>query len=172
MKHILSLPIRILAATIILVTVNLSGYAQHHAQHEVKASHTFKDQKMADAYLYYTKVVTALAKDDFKESQKSVVDFRKAIQEVKGAEKVAELAAKLEASENLKAQRKAFAPFSEAFTKLIKENALSGGKLYLANCPMANGNKGASWLSNEKKIRNPYIGTKMLSCGTIKEEIN
>jgi Cu(I)/Ag(I) efflux system membrane fusion protein len=39
----------------------------------------------------------------------------------------------------------------------------------LAFCPMAFGNKGAYWLQTEKKIRNPYFGTKMLGCGEIKE---
>jgi len=42
--------------------------------------------------------------------------------------------------------------------------------IYLAYCPMANNNEGGYWLSDEKEIRNPYFGDKMLKCGSVKEE--
>lgn len=34
-------------------------------------------------------------------------------------------------------------------------------------CPMKN----ASWLSDSKEVCNPYYGDKMLTCGSVKEEI-
>lgn len=40
--------------------------------------------------------------------------------------------------------------------------------LYQDYCPMAK----ASWLSETKDIKNPYYGSKMLTCGTIKKQIN
>ncbi|MEJ7610497.1 MAG: DUF3347 domain-containing protein [Ferruginibacter sp.] len=43
--------------------------------------------------------------------------------------------------------------------------------LYMSYCPMFNNNKGASWLSETKEIQNPYYGKKMLTCGSVKEEI-
>ncbi len=43
--------------------------------------------------------------------------------------------------------------------------------LYQTHCPMYNDNKGASWLSETKEIKNPYYGKKMLKCGTVKEEL-
>jgi len=43
--------------------------------------------------------------------------------------------------------------------------------VYLQFCPMANGGKGASWLSKDEEIRNPYFGSRMLKCGRIKETI-
>jgi len=46
-----------------------------------------------------------------------------------------------------------------------------GQTLYVANCPMYNKNKGANWLTASKEIKNPYMGTAMLKCGTIKEEL-
>jgi hypothetical protein len=30
--------------------------------------------------------------------------------------------------------------------------------------------KGAVWISEYKEIKNPYLGTKMLTCGSIKKE--
>ncbi len=44
--------------------------------------------------------------------------------------------------------------------------------LYVIYCPMANSNKGADWLSEQKTILNPYMGNKMLRCGDLKETIN
>ena len=51
----------------------------------------------------------------------------------------------------------AFDPFSET--------------VYLQHCPMADDNNGASWLSKEKEIRNPYFGARMLKCGSVEEVI-
>ena len=43
-------------------------------------------------------------------------------------------------------------------------------KLYQDFCPMANDNKGAIWISETKEINNPYFGSQMLTCGSIKKE--
>lgn len=45
-------------------------------------------------------------------------------------------------------------------------------KLYEDFCPMANNNKGAIWISNKEAISNPYMGTKMPTCGNVKRVIN
>jgi hypothetical protein len=44
--------------------------------------------------------------------------------------------------------------------------------LYHDFCPMANNNKGAYWISEVKDIKNPYFGNKMMSCGSVKKQIN
>jgi len=36
---------------------------------------------------------------------------------------------------------------------------------------MAMNDKGASWLSASKQIKNPYFGEKMMTCGEVKETI-
>lgn len=45
-------------------------------------------------------------------------------------------------------------------------------KLYEDFCPMANNNKGAIWISNKEAISNPYMGTKMPTCGKVQNVIN
>ncbi len=45
-------------------------------------------------------------------------------------------------------------------------------KLYEDFCPMANDNKGAIWISNKEAISNPYMGTKMPTCGKVQNVIN
>lgn len=53
---------------------------------------------------------------------------------------------------------------------LIKAVKLFGvdQNVYEQFCPMADNNKGALWLSLDEKINNPYLGTKMPTCGSTK----
>lgn len=44
--------------------------------------------------------------------------------------------------------------------------------LYQDFCPMANGGKGAVWLSESEEIKNPFYGTKMIDCGKMQNKIN
>ena len=69
-------------------------------------------------------------------------------------------------------QRKHFITLSENITKLVKELKLNVAPAYLQFCPMANGGKGAYWLSKENKVLNPYYGKQMLTCGSVKEIYN
>ena len=68
-------------------------------------------------------------------------------------------------------QREHFASLSEDITDLIK---LFGTpqKLYQDQCPMFNDGKGAIWLSENKEIKNPYYGSKMIGCGKVQKIIN
>ena len=46
-----------------------------------------------------------------------------------------------------------------------------GQVVYNQYCPMADDNKGAYWLSNDKNVLNPYFGSAMLACGSVKQVI-
>jgi hypothetical protein len=43
-------------------------------------------------------------------------------------------------------------------------------KLYQDFCPMADEGKGAIWISEVKDIKNPYFGSEMLTCGSVRKE--
>lgn len=47
----------------------------------------------------------------------------------------------------------------------------AGLVLYRQFCPMYNDGKGAYWLNESKKIQNPYYGSEMPQCGSVKEII-
>ena len=79
---------------------------------------------------------------------------------------------KIAASKDLKVQRTAFIKLSDFIYDLAKSTDASEVTLYKQYCPMANGNKGASWLSTSEEIRNPYFGSMMMSCGSTKETLN
>ncbi|POY36475.1 hypothetical protein C3K47_11860 [Solitalea longa] len=71
---------------------------------------------------------------------------------------------------NLKHQREHFDMLSKDVYELVK--SFGGGQpLYKDYCPMYNDKKGAIWLSETKEIKNPYYGSQMLTCGSVKEEI-
>lgn len=67
-------------------------------------------------------------------------------------------------SKNLEQQRKKFAALSENMLVLAQKVKLSAEPVYQQYCPM----KKASWLSNDKAVKNPYYGSAMLTCGTVK----
>ncbi len=71
---------------------------------------------------------------------------------------------------NIKHQREHFDMLSKDVYDMVKTFG-AGQQLYKDFCPMYNNNKGAIWLSETKEIKNPYLGKKMPTCGSVKEEI-
>ncbi|WP_373515303.1 DUF3347 domain-containing protein [Persicitalea sp.] len=67
-------------------------------------------------------------------------------------------------------QREHFDALSTSMMSLIAVIG-SDRTLYHDYCPMYNDNKGANWLSSNEEIENPYYGSKMLTCGSMKKEI-
>ncbi|PWA10112.1 DUF3347 domain-containing protein [Flavobacterium laiguense] len=67
-------------------------------------------------------------------------------------------------------QREHFVSLSKDINDLIK---LFGTKqkLYQDFCPMADDGKGAIWISEIKDIKNPYYGSKMLTCGSMRKAL-
>ncbi len=67
-------------------------------------------------------------------------------------------------------QREHFDMLSDDVYDLVKTFG-AGQRLYKDFCPMYNNKKGAIWLSETKEIKNPYMGSKMPTCGEVKEEL-
>lgn len=67
-------------------------------------------------------------------------------------------------------QREHFDMLSQDMYDMVKTFG-AGQTLYTDFCPMYNDKKGAMWLSEAKEIKNPYLGKKMPTCGSVKEEI-
>jgi hypothetical protein len=71
---------------------------------------------------------------------------------------------------DIKQQRKHFDKLSKDIYELVKTSA-AGELIYVDYCPMYNDKKGAIWLSETMKIKNPYFGNEMLTCGNVTETI-
>lgn len=84
---------------------------------------------------------------------------------------ISEDAEHISATKDAGHQRDHFATLSKSMYTLIKVSKAST-TVYYQHCPMASGGKGANWLSKENTIKNPYYGSKMLTCGSTEETIN
>ena len=114
-----------------------------------------------DQLRYYVQAQEALARDNFDEAGRSLLLMWEHTQEplnkkVYQAAKAADIAD----------MRQIFVDISAA----MDVKALPAG-YSLAYCPMANENKGAHWVQKEGEITNPYYGSSMLRCGTLKESM-
>lgn len=77
---------------------------------------------------------------------------------------------KADAATDIKGIRNEYKAISDHLIMAVKKNGYED-LLYIQHCPMANGNKGADWLSTSKDVLNPYYGKMMLKCGSVTETL-
>lgn len=157
-------------------TENQEETAGH--QHEAMPADTavtttiasLKDAKLNGLYAAYLDLKSALVKGDSAAASAAAKAIESAGRELNNTE-LQQTATKLVSVTALKEQRVLFGDLSALLIAMVKQSGLSSGKIYVEYCPMAFDNKGASWLSNEEAIRNPYFGDEMLTCGEVTETI-
>ena len=76
----------------------------------------------------------------------------------------------LNSTTDIKKQRSHFKPLSANLIMAVEKFGINQ-QVYSQFCPMADGNKGGSWLSLEDKVLNPYYGDAMLTCGEVTKTI-
>ncbi len=132
----------------------------------------------------YINLQTELANDNFAASKKQVKSIKSNLEKVdmkffkkeshdiwmQFANNIENSISQMENAKNIENIRKSFLNLSVTYVTLVDVFGPFSKKLYVVNCPMANNNKGADWLSFEKEVRNPYYGKSMLTCGKIKKE--
>lgn len=74
-------------------------------------------------------------------------------------------------SGKIDAQRISFGVLSQNYIQVMQTFGSNSQDLYVQECTMAFDNKGARWLSTERKIFNPYYGADMLNCGSVIDSI-
>ena len=150
----------------------------------VDADPAFKEQ-LTSVYETYLKMKDAFVATDARKVSREAEKVEKSIQSVKmellkGDAHMAWMdqlktlnsaIGTIAKSADIEKQRLEFARFNLAFYKSLKIFGLANDSAYYQHCPMANGDKGAYWLSETKEIRNPYFGDEMLSCGETRETI-
>lgn len=164
------------------------GHAHEHAEDGGHTENTvaLEGEKVKDLSLIidaYLQLKNGLVNDDEKAAadaaekmlgafngfDKSSLDESKATEYDEIEESAVENAEHIAKSE-IYHQREHLTVLSEDINDLI---TLIGTdqKLYLDFCPMANNNKGATWISETEEISNPYMGAKMPKCGKIQQEL-
>ena len=135
-------------------------------------------------YDQYFRVKDALVKSNSAEASKFAVELLNSISTVnmsalnekehetfmKYADAIKKHSQTISSSKDLEKQRNAFGQLSDSMYELMKE-IKPGYEVYLDHCPMYNDGKGANWISKEKPIKNPFYGSKMMTCGNVKETI-
>jgi Cu(I)/Ag(I) efflux system membrane fusion protein len=169
----------------------LSG--DDHSDHESKEAEQeivgvkaeFKNQ-LQDVYNSYIIMSEALVASDAQEAGKSAARVESSLKDVdmsllagdahilwmKHLKSLESEIRTISSSSDISTQRIAFAAFNDAFYASLKAFGLEQGTVYYQYCPMANGDKGAYWLSNIKEIENPYFGDEMLKCGETREVLD
>ena len=132
---------------------------------------SLKDSNLNAVYQQYQHLTTVLTQGDATAAKVSALALEAGAKEIKGGSSLATTAAQITGAKDIEAQRTLYASLSDEFISLVKESGLESGELYVAHCPMALNDKGASWVSNSKEIRNPYFGESMLTCGSVKETL-
>ena len=133
----------------------------------------------------YLNLKNALAKDDGTLASSNAKELFQAIGKIsmdkmtpaqhkiwmKYSEKLSYDAEHIKGTTDLEHQREHFVSLSKNMYEVVKAFNTNTTTVYYQFCPMANDGKGAYWLSELEKISNPYMGKKMISCGSTKETI-
>ena len=127
-----------------------------------------------DALVYYEEIRAALARDAGGEVPANALLLAKAAQQAAAgsSDTRAELQAlgataeKLGAISNsdMRSLRGAFGEVSRAVVSLIVADESLANNRYIFRCPMTRGYK--KWVQTSAELENPYMGTRMLNCGS------
>ncbi len=106
---------------------------------------------------HYLASQQALAADNYSKA-------RMALQQLASetAGKVKTLTEQAAKTEDIESLRLVFKSLSEEIMKMTLPEGYA-----VAFCPMADKSQGAHWVQKDGEIRNPYLGSAMLTCGSI-----
>jgi copper chaperone CopZ len=163
------------------VSINQVSHANHSENKGVKQQAETKLKVVFDTYFL---LKDALVKTDGKAAASVAKEVLTAANTVKMEELAMDVhmvwmkemkgvmagAKNISETQNIERQREIFIPFSKSIYELLKV-AKYETPVYLQFCPMANDGEGANWLSKENAVKNPYYGSKMMSCGKTVETI-
>lgn len=167
--------ITLLALFMSLPSINAQDKKEHsHIQHlEILISEylAFKDALVADDYetakvhisTFDTEVKSNKEMNDHKEHQK--------MHEAHHSKMLAAVNVATSA-ENIKELRNSLEAITLELVSAVEKQGYDKSALFVQFCPMANGGKGAKWISDNEEVRNPYYGAQMLKCGTVLGEID
>jgi len=117
---------------------------------------------------YYLNMKNSLIVSDKESVAKGADSLLKAANKIDGTDSIRLYAGKIAATTDINKQRAGFILLSKLMWTMAEQMPVQKkNTVYLQVCPMT----GASWLSKEKEIRNPYYPKNMLTCGEVKRQI-
>lgn len=148
----------------------------------LEVSEEFRNQITAVADAYF-QVKNGLVKDKLDESQKALAAIDQSLSKVnmglvkdQAHDKWMEILngmkdarTKMASAKDIEEARKHFSMLSFHVLEMTETFGINKDVVYKDYCPMAFGDQGAYWLSEQKDITNPYFGASMLACGEVKQ---
>jgi hypothetical protein len=145
------------------------GLVSSHALAHCKE---FKPEFVATLIPAYLEVQTSLAGDNLASARTATQSLLATAAQGPAFAAMTEPVNGLIAAPDIATARKYFQAISVEMISLLDHVGTTGSqKLFVAHCPMAFGGKGGDWLQADKKVNNPYYGSMMLRCGSIKQQI-
>lgn len=145
-----------------------------HSQPEAGAtggSVVIENDQLNAVYQHYVHLTTALINSDVAEAKSAANAIEAGAKDLQAGNAIASSAAKITSASSIEEQRDAYVKLSSEMVEQVKQAGVENGEVFVQFCPMANNDKGATWLSSNKEIRNPYMGEKMLKCGETRETV-
>jgi Cu(I)/Ag(I) efflux system membrane fusion protein len=128
-------------------------------------------RKMKDAFVASdTQKVLTFSKAALEEL-KSVSDSGLGKMEQAHISKIKKMLLSIAESDDLENQRSDFVVLNQNFVPIMKIIEDLEIQVYIQKCPMADNNRGAFWISENKEISNPYYGEQMLTCGSVIDSV-
>jgi len=122
----------------------------------------------------YLTIQESLAQDEMQGIAAQFAEVRQSAESLNNAQLEAKAEAVAETAQaepgDLEEARDAFKDLSAALielTQVAAPNDQAASALYVANCPMA----GADWLQASEQIVNPYMGQRMVRCGSVTQTV-
>lgn len=152
-----------------------SGHENHKHSDEQAEESTPTDLDVSLVKLlngHYIELQQALANDNGEEAKTVAGKIQETLDTTEDllGKKLMLDAEHIASTDDLTHQRDHFEVLSKNMIDLNKQ-VKTGEGLYIVRCPMAFGGKGASWISNEDIVENPYFGSQMPSCGKVQRKI-
>ena len=119
----------------------------------------------------YIELKNALIKSDSKQASLFATELAVTLEgenDFKNRNELIETVQKIKKTSEIEKQRESFSVLSNELWSIVKNATQINDTIYYQYCPM----KKAYWLSTDSVIKNPYYGSKMLSCGSVSERKN
>lgn len=164
--------------------VAMENHSNHANHQDMMPLATSKDKELQAVFDTYFSVKDALIASDASATAAVAKELVTAINNVKMDKLETDVhmvwmkvfnqlkddASQIANSKDIKKQRNHFVTLSKEMYSLMKV-AKQDTAVYYQHCPMSNDGKGANWLSKENEVKNPYYGSKMLTCGKTVETL-
>tara|TARA_R100001143_G_scaffold63595_1_gene73217 strand:+ start:34437 stop:36224 length:1788 start_codon:yes stop_codon:yes gene_type:complete len=167
--------------------VEMSETAEQSTEQSIERYSDVPEQfrsQLTEAIQIYLEGKDALVESDLENSKQHFLSFASKLEEIgihglsgnghmawmESYERLMEQAGRITATDDIEEARDAFRRLSDELINAVQLFGIDG-VVYHQYCPMAFGNEGANWLSNEEQIQNPYLPETMLTCGEVIERI-